>query len=181
MMILTGFAVDYVVHLAHAYMQSFAISRLERTHDALKELGISVFWGMLTSSISAAVLASLQLQFFDADPPKCLLIADFSFKLDTVNQRHHAPPTKPAPPPLPVAPSCARSQVWHLFLADHRLRVLVDGALPDAAPRDCRAPASTAPDTAGRRACRRACCRARQADSGRAPKGKDTAKAVRLA
>eukprot|EP00964_Phaeocystis_antarctica_P151859 scaffold119540_cov66-Phaeocystis_antarctica.AAC.2 len=64
MMILTGFAVDYVVHLAHAYMESNAPTRLERTHDALRDLGISVFWGMLTSVISAAVLASLQLQFF---------------------------------------------------------------------------------------------------------------------
>merc|ERR1719387_1247825 len=63
MMILTGFAVDYVVHLAHAYMESNATSRLERTHDALRDLGISVFWGMLTSVIAAGVLASLQLQF----------------------------------------------------------------------------------------------------------------------
>jgi len=64
MMILTGFAVDYVVHLAHAYMESTAHTRLERTHDALRSLGISVFWGMLTSVISAVVLATLQLQFF---------------------------------------------------------------------------------------------------------------------
>jgi len=64
MMILTGFAVDYVVHLAHAYMESTAHSRLERAHEALRSLGISVFWGMLTSVISAVVLATLQLQFF---------------------------------------------------------------------------------------------------------------------
>jgi len=64
MMILTGFAVDYVVHLSHAYMESDKSSRLERVHDALRDLGISVFWGMLTSIISAGVLASLQLQFF---------------------------------------------------------------------------------------------------------------------
>jgi len=64
MMILTGFAVDYVVHLSHAYMESKAASRLERVHDALRTLGISVFWGMLTSIIAAAVLSTLQLQFF---------------------------------------------------------------------------------------------------------------------
>jgi len=64
MMILTGFAVDYVVHLSHAYMDSRSSSRLERTHDALRDLGISVFWGMLTSVVSAIVLANLQLQFF---------------------------------------------------------------------------------------------------------------------
>ena len=62
-MILCGFAVDYVVHLAHAYMASTAKPRLERTHDALKTLGVSVFWGMLTSAVSGAVLASCTLQF----------------------------------------------------------------------------------------------------------------------
>lgn len=64
MMILTGFAVDYVVHLAHAYMESTAARPLERVHDALRALGISVFWGMLTSVIAAGVLSTLQLQFF---------------------------------------------------------------------------------------------------------------------
>jgi len=64
MMILTGFAVDYVVHLAHAYMESSSASRLERTHDALRDLGVSVFWGALTSVVASAVLANLQLQFF---------------------------------------------------------------------------------------------------------------------
>ena len=61
-MVLTGFAVDYVVHLAHAYMCSQAQTRLERTHDALRDLGISVFWGMLTSAVAGAVLASCSLQ-----------------------------------------------------------------------------------------------------------------------
>merc|ERR1711998_88491 len=63
MMILTGFAVDYVVHLSHAYMESRKASPVERVHDALRDLGISVFWGMLTSIISAYVLSTLQLQF----------------------------------------------------------------------------------------------------------------------
>lgn len=61
-MILTGFAVDYVVHLSHAYMESAATDRLERVHDALRDLGISVFWGMLTSLLAAVTLASCQIQ-----------------------------------------------------------------------------------------------------------------------
>jgi len=64
MMILTGFAVDYVVHLAHAYMESNKAAPVSRVHDALRALGISVFWGMLTSLISGYVLSTLQLQFF---------------------------------------------------------------------------------------------------------------------
>jgi len=64
MMILTGFAVDYVVHLSHSYMESNKASPIDRVHDALRDLGISVFWGMLTSVIAAGVLSTLQLQFF---------------------------------------------------------------------------------------------------------------------
>ena len=62
-MVLTGFAVDYVVHLSHAYMESPALTRLERVHDALRDLGISVFWGMLTSMFAATTLATCQIQF----------------------------------------------------------------------------------------------------------------------
>merc|ERR1711871_1892824 len=61
-MVLTGFAVDYVVHLSHAYMESKSLSRIDRVHDALRDLGISVFWGMLTSLCAASALASCQLQ-----------------------------------------------------------------------------------------------------------------------
>lgn len=64
MMTLTGFAVDYVVHLSHSYMESRQEQPLERVHDALRDLGISVFWGMLTSVIAALTLSTLQLQFF---------------------------------------------------------------------------------------------------------------------
>jgi len=31
-------------------------------HDALKDMGISVFWGMATSAVAACVLAVCQLQ-----------------------------------------------------------------------------------------------------------------------
>mmetsp|Transcript_22516 Transcript_22516/g.57398 ORF Transcript_22516/g.57398 Transcript_22516/m.57398 type:complete len:236 (-) Transcript_22516:304-1011(-) len=79
MMILTGFAVDYVVHLAHAYMESRKASRVDRVHDALASLGISVFWGMLTSVIAAAVLSTLQLQFFSKFGTFFLLTIAFAY------------------------------------------------------------------------------------------------------
>ena len=62
LMTLTGFAVDYVVHLSHSYMESTSHSPLERTHDALRDMGISVFWGMLTSIISATTLTTCSIQ-----------------------------------------------------------------------------------------------------------------------
>jgi len=51
-----------VVHLAHAYMQSRKRTALDRTHDALRDMGISVFWGMATSFIASLVLSICQLQ-----------------------------------------------------------------------------------------------------------------------
>ena len=44
-------------------MESESATRLERVHDALRDLGISVFWGMLTSIFSAGALAACQIQF----------------------------------------------------------------------------------------------------------------------
>jgi len=61
-MILPGFAVDYVVHLSHAYMESNNKARIERVHDAVRDLGISVFWGMLTSLFAAVTLATCSIQ-----------------------------------------------------------------------------------------------------------------------
>merc|ERR1719326_2833965 len=63
-MILSGFAVDYVVHLAHAYVESQSAARLERAHDAIKALGASVFWGMATSVFACIALCACQLQYF---------------------------------------------------------------------------------------------------------------------
>ena len=40
--IVAGFSVDYVVHLAHAYVHSTSPTRAERVRDALAEMGISV-------------------------------------------------------------------------------------------------------------------------------------------
>jgi hypothetical protein len=61
-MTLTGFAVDYVVHLAHSYMATDTGNSLQRTHSALQEMGISVLWGMATSIIASLILATCQLQ-----------------------------------------------------------------------------------------------------------------------
>lgn len=62
-MTLTGFAVDYVVHLAHSYMESASASSLDRTHDALRDMGISVFFGMATSLCAAFALSRCQFVF----------------------------------------------------------------------------------------------------------------------
>jgi len=79
LMTLTGFAVDYVVHLSHSYMESTSHSPLDRTHDALRDMGISVFWGMLTSFVAALALASCQLQFLSKFGYFFLLTITFAY------------------------------------------------------------------------------------------------------
>jgi predicted RND superfamily exporter protein len=62
--ILAGFSVDYVVHLAHAFVQAEKKERLDKVRSALDEIGVSVLAGMLTSASAAVALMICQLQFF---------------------------------------------------------------------------------------------------------------------
>merc|ERR1711988_1448703 len=62
--ILAGFSVDYVVHLAHAFVQAEKKERLDKVRSALDEIGVSVLGGMLTSASAAGALMICQLQFF---------------------------------------------------------------------------------------------------------------------
>jgi hypothetical protein len=61
--IVAGFSVDYVVHLAHAYVQSSG-DTAERITQAFGEMGISVLNGMVTSVGASIPLFFCQLQFF---------------------------------------------------------------------------------------------------------------------
>merc|ERR1711869_104343 len=61
---LAGFSVDYVVHLAHSFVQAEKKERLDKVRSALDEIGVSVLGGMLTSASAAVALMICQLQFF---------------------------------------------------------------------------------------------------------------------
>jgi hypothetical protein len=62
--ILAGFSVDYVVHLAHAFVHAEKKERADKVRSALDEIGVSVLGGMLTSASAAVALMICQLQFF---------------------------------------------------------------------------------------------------------------------
>jgi len=62
--ILAGFAVDYVVHLAHAYNHSTAETRAQKFQEAFDVIGVSVLSGMVTSVLASIVLLTCALQFF---------------------------------------------------------------------------------------------------------------------
>merc|ERR1712199_133176 len=62
--ILAGFSVDYVVHLAHAFVHAEKKERLDKVRSALDEIGVSVLGGMLTSASAAIALMMCQLHFF---------------------------------------------------------------------------------------------------------------------
>lgn len=62
--ILAGFAVDYVVHLAHAFNHAEAETRVEKFQQAFDMIGVSVLSGMVTSVLAALALLTCDLQFF---------------------------------------------------------------------------------------------------------------------
>jgi len=61
--ILSGFSVDYVVHLAHAYSHSHG-TREERVIAAFSDMGSPVLSGMITSVLASLPLLACQIVFF---------------------------------------------------------------------------------------------------------------------
>lgn len=61
--ILAGFSVDYVIHLAHAYVEAEGDTET-RVVEAFGDMGISVFSGMLTSVVASIPLFFCTLVFF---------------------------------------------------------------------------------------------------------------------
>ena len=59
-----GFSVDYVVHLAAHYVHSAAITRFPRTTESLGEMGISIFSGAMTTIGSASFLFGGAMNIF---------------------------------------------------------------------------------------------------------------------
>ena len=59
-----GFSVDYVVHLAAHYIHSSLDERFPRTTEAIGEMGISIFSGAMTTIGSASFLYGGQMIFF---------------------------------------------------------------------------------------------------------------------
>lgn len=56
MVVCVGFAVDYVVHLASHYVHSTYHDKYDRTKESLREMGISILSGSLTTILATAVL-----------------------------------------------------------------------------------------------------------------------------
>lgn len=59
-----GFSVDYVVHLAAHYVHSSTPTRFTRTAESVGEMGISIFSGAMTTIGSACFLYGGQMIFF---------------------------------------------------------------------------------------------------------------------
>ena len=59
-----GFAVDYVVHLASHYIHSKSSERYDRTREALRELGVSIISGSITTILATSVLFMATLVLF---------------------------------------------------------------------------------------------------------------------
>jgi len=59
-----GFSVDYVVHLANSYLESQGDSRMERLSFALLTMGVSVVSGAITTMLSGLMLVFPAYVFF---------------------------------------------------------------------------------------------------------------------
>ena len=64
--IIVGFSVDYVVHLANHYVESVYIDRFRRMKDALTGIGISIFSGAITTIASSIFLFLATIKFFES-------------------------------------------------------------------------------------------------------------------
>lgn len=62
--VLIGFAVDYTVHLAGAYVESLALDRAARMRDSLTTLGVSVFSSAATTLGASLFLIPTTIIFF---------------------------------------------------------------------------------------------------------------------
>ena len=63
--IIVGFSVDYVVHLANHYVESVYIDRFRRMKDSLTGIGISIVSGAITTILSGIFLFLATIIFFE--------------------------------------------------------------------------------------------------------------------
>jgi multidrug efflux pump subunit AcrB len=60
-----GFTVDYTVHIGHAYLENHHLdTRRKRMRMALTDMGVSIFFGALTTFVSVIPLVLLPLILF---------------------------------------------------------------------------------------------------------------------
>ena len=63
--ILIGFSVDYVVHLANHYVEAPYKDRKRRIQHALSDIGVSIFSGAITTMISGFALILCKIILFN--------------------------------------------------------------------------------------------------------------------
>eukprot|EP01029_Cantina_marsupialis_P020735 TRINITY_DN4883_c0_g1_i2.p1 TRINITY_DN4883_c0_g1~~TRINITY_DN4883_c0_g1_i2.p1 ORF type:complete len:785 (-),score=219.97 TRINITY_DN4883_c0_g1_i2:317-2509(-) len=62
--VVVGFSFDYAVHIANAFIESHHTTRKEKMRAALREMGISVFAGAITSAGAGSVMFLCTMMFF---------------------------------------------------------------------------------------------------------------------
>ena len=65
MVVIIGFSVDYVCHLAAHYVHSAEKLRYERTTESIRDMGVSIFSGGMTTFGSSLFLAGGTIMFFE--------------------------------------------------------------------------------------------------------------------
>lgn len=65
MVIIIGFSVDYVVHLAAHYVHTALSKRFDRASDSISAMGVSIFSGAMTTLGSGIFLFGAKMTFFN--------------------------------------------------------------------------------------------------------------------
>jgi len=81
---LIGFAVDYVLHLGTDYMHSSQATRFERMRQSYREMGISISSGCATTFLCGSVLFLGNLLFFKKFAMIITLTASMAYVLSMV-------------------------------------------------------------------------------------------------
>lgn len=76
--ILNGFSVDYVVHLANHYVESSCVDRQGRIRESLRDIGVSVLSGSITTFGSGLFLYFSRLSMFSKFSAIILTTVGFS-------------------------------------------------------------------------------------------------------
>lgn len=78
-MVLIGFSVDYIIHFSNDYMHSKEKTRAEKMRESLRQMGVSILAGYLTTVGSGIFLLTCEITFFYKFGEVVALAVTFAF------------------------------------------------------------------------------------------------------
>jgi predicted RND superfamily exporter protein len=82
--VLIGFSVDYIIHYSAEYMHSAEKTRDLKMKQALRQMGVSIFGGFLTTLGSGIFLLTCEIKFFFKFGETISLSVTYAFLIATL-------------------------------------------------------------------------------------------------